>query len=206
MLAVRGLPTCGAVDEDEGGWVGEASERVGDPGECLGSKRQGQLGARLGEAEEVEVVERAVSDERLVEAAVPGEDVGGGEVDAVLEAEQEVEVAEAGVGVDGDGGEGEAREGGGEVGGGGGLADAALAGRDDDDPRGGARELRGRAPPVVARGDGRRGGGAGRDRRGEGQERHRAASLGFLLFVFLFFKAFFFFFLGGLTLSQSAHS
>jgi len=104
-----------------------------------------------------------VSDERLVEAAVPGEDVGSGEVDAVLEAEQEVEVAEAGVGVDGDGGEGEAREGGGEVGGGGGLADAALAGRDDDDPRGGARELRGRAPPVVAAERAGTGGGRGRN-------------------------------------------
>nr|CAB3466695.1 unnamed protein product [Digitaria exilis] len=128
-----------------------------------------QLGAWLGKAEEVEVVERAVSDERLVESAVPGEDVGSGEVDPVLEAKEEVEVAEAGVGVDGDGGEGEAREGGGEVGGGGGLADSALAGCDDDDPRGGARELGGRAAPVV---DGSRGdGGAARAR--EGREARR---------------------------------
>lgn len=149
--------TCGAVDEDEGGRVRRAPKRVGDPGEGLGSEREGQLGAWLGEAEEVEVLERAVSDERLVEPAVPGEYVGGGEVDAVLEAKQEVEVAEAGVGVDGDGGESEARERGGEVGGSGGLADAAFPGGDDHHARGRARELRRRAPSVVARRDGPRG-------------------------------------------------
>jgi hypothetical protein len=78
------------------------------------------------EAEEVEVVERMVADERLVEWEVSREDGGGGEVDTVLEAEQEIEVEEASV--DDDGWEAVAREGGGEAGGCGGLSDAGLAG------------------------------------------------------------------------------
>jgi hypothetical protein len=52
-------------------------------------------------------VEHAVTDECLFEWTVPRKDVGGGEVDTVLEAEQKVEVVEVGV----DSWEAEAREG-----------------------------------------------------------------------------------------------
>lgn len=97
--------TCGAVNEDECRRVSGAAERVGDPGEGLGSEGERQLGSGLGEAEELEVLERTVADERLIEAAVPGEHVGGREVHSVLEPQQEVEVAQAGVSVDSDHGE-----------------------------------------------------------------------------------------------------
>lgn len=166
--------TCGAVDEDERRWVGGAAERVRDPGEGLGAEGEGQLGAGLGEAEQLQVLERAVADEGLVEAAVPGEHVGGSEVDAVLESEQQVQVPQPRVGVHRHGGEGEPRQGGGQVGRGGGLPHAALARGDHHHPRSGARQLR-RGSAAVA-GGGRRGAAGGGFRREEEARRERHCS------------------------------
>jgi hypothetical protein len=105
------------------------------------------------------------------EAAVPGEDVGGSEVDVILEAHQDVEVAKAGV--YGDDGEREAHKGGSVVGGGGGLADAALARGHRHHPRRGTRQLRGGAAAMVAREDGAAGvwGGVGWRERRRSRER-----------------------------------
>lgn len=72
----------------------------------------------------------------MVEPAIPIQDLHHSIINPVLEAQKEIKVAEAHVGVDGHDGEAEAGEGEADVGGGGGLADAALAGGDDDDARG----------------------------------------------------------------------
>jgi hypothetical protein len=84
-----------------------------------------------------------------VQAPRPGS--SSGEVDVVLEPQQEeVEVSKADV--YGDDREREARKGGSEVVGGGGLADAALA-RGHHHPQCGTRRLRDGATAVVAHGD-----------------------------------------------------
>jgi hypothetical protein len=113
------------------------------------------------EVEEVEVVERVVADERLVEWEVSREDGGDGEVDTVLEAEQKIEVEEAGV--DYDGWEAMAREGCGEAGGCGGLSDAGLAGGTQLHPSDVPSRRPSRTQQVIkeARGGGEREGQAG---------------------------------------------
>lgn len=61
----------------------------------------------------MEIVESTVSNQGLVEAALAREDIRGGEVDPVFEAEEEVEVAEPSVSVDGGDAESEASKRGG---------------------------------------------------------------------------------------------
>lgn len=85
-----------------------------------------------GRGQQEQPLHALVTDECLLESAVPFHDLDEVIHDAVLEAEDHVEVSKADVGVHHHTGLAGERQPSGDVGGGGGLADAALAGRDDD--------------------------------------------------------------------------